>query len=153
MMLRTVRYMRVALPALVILAACRSVPVDQLPATSTATGAPTAHAAVDMYMTGMREGDFKLVGNIWGTRQTLAREHYSRAEFEKRVFVASCYLGWDGYRIASDRPIGEQSRMVTVRSTSAGQEREATLRVEESSSARWFVEGADLSGLTPVNCA
>ena len=116
-------------------------------------GAPTAHAAVAMYMTGMREGDFKLIGDIWGTRQKLAREEYPRAEFEKRVFIASCYLSWDGYRITSERPIGDQARMVTVRSTSAGHEREATLRVEESSSERWFVEGADLSRLTPEKCA
>jgi hypothetical protein len=106
-----------------------------------------------MYMTGMREGDFKLIGSIWGTRESLARDLYPRAEFEKRVFVASCYLSWDGYRITSERPVGEQARMVTVRSTSVGHERQATLRVEESSSNRWFVEGADLSGLTPAKRA
>jgi hypothetical protein len=107
-----------------------------------------------MYMTGMREGDFRLIGNIWGTRQKLARDEYPRAEFEKRVFVASCYLSWEGYRIASERPVGDQARLVTVQSTSVGHEREATLRVvEEGSSERWFVEGADLSGLTPAKCA
>jgi hypothetical protein len=106
-----------------------------------------------MYMTGMREGDFRLVGSIWGTRESLARDQFPRAEFEKRVFVASCYLSWEGYRITSERPVGEQARMVTVRSTNAAHEREATLRVEESSSDRWFVEGADLSGLTPAKCA
>jgi len=146
------RTTRVALPVLIMLAACQTVPAHQSERTAPVVGASTAHAAVAKYMTGMREADFKIIGNIWGTGEWLAREHYSRAEFEQRAFITSCYLGWDGYRIASERPSGDRARMVTVRSTNPAHAQQATLRVDESSRGRWFVEGTDLKGLRPVNC-
>lgn len=149
---KTMRTTPVALPLLIMLAACQTVPVHQSERTAPAVGAPTAHAAVAMYMTAMRESNLTLIGNIWGTRDELARKQYSRAEFEKRAFITSCYLGWDGYRITAERPAADDARMVTVRSTNPGHVQQTTLRLEESSRGRWFVEGTDLTGLRPVNC-
>jgi hypothetical protein len=105
-----------------------------------------------MYMSAMQKVDFTLIGNIWGSRQGLARDRYSRDEFEKRAFVVSCYLGWAGYRIASDRPAVDDGRTLIVQSTTPGHEQEAALRVEQNSSGRWLVAGADLAGLSPDQC-
>jgi hypothetical protein len=105
-----------------------------------------------MYMDAMRKGDFTLISNIWGSHDGLARDRYSREEFEKRAFVISCYLGWTGYRIVADRPAVDNGRAVVVQSTSAAHQQEATLRVEHDSTGRWFVAGAELSGLSPDQC-
>ena len=151
-MLSNFRRAQVLLLLLAALTACRTVPGRQLPEQSPAIGASSARAAVDMYMKAMREGAFAMIGNIWGSHEGLARNRYSREEFEKRAFVVSCYLGWKDYHITVDRPAPENGRMVVVRSASSGHEQEATLSVEQDSSGRWFVSGANLSGLAPEQC-
>jgi len=103
-------------------------------------------------MEAMRTGDFTLISKIWGSHDGLARDRYSREEFEKRAFVVSCYLGWPSYRIDADRPAVDNGRTVVVQSTSPGRQQEATLRIEQDSAGRWFVAGAELSGLSPDRC-
>jgi hypothetical protein len=143
---------QVSLLVLAAFLACRTVPGGQPSAQSPAIGASSSRAAVDMYMKAMREVDFTLIGNIWGSRDGLARDRYSRQEFEKRAFVVSCYLGWTDYRITTDRPAVDNGRTVVVQSTASGHPQQATLRLEQDSSGRWFVAGADLSGLAPEQC-
>jgi hypothetical protein len=150
--LDVMRNMRVAIVALVALSACRSAPVRHGPVTSLEPGAPTARAAVNIYMQGMHDVDFDALASIWGTRDELARERYSRSEFEKRVFITSCYLGWPGYRIVSEKPAVGGGTTEVVRSTGRGNEQQSALRLEQNSSGRWFVAGADLSGVSPRNC-
>ena len=141
-----------ALVALALAVSCRSVPSGQSPDHSQSIGASSSRAAVEMYMEAMRKGDFALIGNIWGSHEGLARDRYSREEFEKRAFVVSCYLGWAGYRIDADRPAVDNGRTVVVQSTPPGQHQEATLRIEQDSAGRWFVAGAELAGLSPDRC-
>src|SRR5690242_3655559 len=101
------RNVRFVLFALVAVSSCRSLPATRSTQESYATGAQTPGSAVSMYMQGMRNVDFNLLGKVWGTREELARDRYSREEFEKRAFVASCYLGWPGYEVTSDTPVAD----------------------------------------------
>jgi hypothetical protein len=105
-----------------------------------------------MFMSGMRQHDLATIGEVWGTRDWLMREHYPREEFEKRALVASCYIGWSGYQILDDRAMADQARAMTIRSTTPGHEKQTTMRVERGSRGRWFVEGFDPSSLPPDNC-
>jgi hypothetical protein len=146
------RRTEIALVVLALLASCRSIPTNGPSDISVAIGAPSPRAAVDMYMTAMQKGDFTLIGNIWGSRQGLARDQYPRDEFEKRAFVVSCYLGWAGYRITSDRPAVDNGRTLMVQSTTSGHEQEAALRVEQNPAGRWLVAGTDVAGLSPDQC-
>ena len=145
------RTTQLALVAVALSVSCRSL-ASQSSDHSLSIGASSPRAAVEMYMEAMRKGDFTMIGNIWGSHDGLARDRYSREEFEKRAFVVSCYLGWTGYRIAADRPAVDDGRAVVVQSTSPGQQQEATLRVEQNSAGRWFVAGAELSGVSPERC-
>ena len=106
-----------------------------------------------MYMTGLRTVDFERVGDVWGTRPELARDRYAREEFEKRVFVTSCYLGWPGYRITSEKPALDGGTRLEVSSTDGGKEQHAALRLEANAAGRWFVAAADLSEVSPGHCS
>lgn len=145
--------MRAILPILALLTACQTSRASQLRSPAPVQGASSARAAVDLFMTGMKTSDVQAVGNVWGTRDWLVRDHYPRAEFEKRVLIASCYIGWDGYQITAEQPVADQALAVTIKSTTPGQEQQTVVRTEENSRGRWFVEGFDIQNLRPIRCS
>lgn len=148
---QNVNVMRFFFPALMLLAACATGSANNFASLQPVEGAPSARAAVDMFMNGMKASDLEEVGNVWGTRDWLVRDHYPRAEFEKRVMIASCYIGWDGYQIMAEHPNGSAAA-VTVRSTSPDNVQQTVVQAEENSSGRWVVKSFEIGGLKPMRC-
>jgi hypothetical protein len=146
-----VNEMRILFPTLLLLAACATASTNDVASLAPVEGAPSARAAVDMFMNGMKASDLEEVGNVWGTRDWLVRDHYPRDEFEKRVMIASCYIAWDGYQITAEHPNGSAAA-VTVRSTAPGNAQQTVVQTEENSSGRWVVKSFEIGGLKPARC-
>lgn len=116
-------------------------------------GAQSAAGAVTAYFHALAARDFEAMGRIWGSRKQLARDRYSRAEFEKRVIITACYIGWKSYRIVDTQPGIEGAVDFTVESIGLNPNQDVRLNVVQGVGGRWFVDRAAIGELKPTDCA
>ncbi len=99
---------RVALMLLVV-AACRTVPVNESGApiapaggaggAASAMGAASSRAAVDRFLAAARDQDLATIGNLFGDEAGPARDRDDRRAFEQREVIMVCALRHDQAKV------------------------------------------------------
>ena len=143
---------------LVLTGACSSAsksgppPGAALPAPSgavNAAGAASAKAAVESFLTAVKNQDLQAMSMIWGTENGLAREQMSRDDLEKRLVIMQCHLNHDSWSYASGLDgttrIGEQDLRIELRQKNLKEQTIVT--AVRGKSGRWFVKNIDVSKL------
>jgi len=145
---------------LLLLVACQRKVVVSSPApTSRGTsatavgqvGGGTPDEAVAMMMAAGKSEDLQAVGAVWGDDQGLAREKWSRQEFEMRAYYVVKCLRNDRYTVLSESPAAAGGRRVLNVQVFKGTLSPTTnFKVVKGPNGRWLVEQADLEPLTKI---
>lgn len=139
------KYLLILLSALVL--GCATAPAPA-PAGDASTGAASPRAAVDAFMTSMRDQDIQATAAVWGTERGPARDVLpDRSQLEKRVLVMHCYLAHDRYSVLNDANAGPRARVFRLAVVRGNTTRETTMRAVEGPRSRWYVETVDLEPL------
>jgi hypothetical protein len=121
--------------ALVLLAACRSVPREG----SQLTGATSPRAAVDRILSAIRNQDLQALGTVWGDKRGAARDIMQRDEYDKRVIVMQCYFSHDESRIISGPTTKVDTVLFTVELTKGTVRATTTAKTLQGPESRWYV--------------
>ena len=73
-------------------------------------------------------------------------------EFEKRVLIIACYIGWKSYRIVNTQPGIQGAVEFTVESIGLDPNQDVRIDVVQGIGRRWFVDQAAIGELKPTDC-
>ena len=114
-------------------------------------GGATPADAVAMMMAAGKAEDLQAVGAVWGDDQGLAREKWSRSEFEMRAYYVVKCLRNDRYSVLSESPAAAGGRRVlNVQVIKGALNPTTNFKVVKGPNGRWLVEQADLEPLTKI---
>lgn len=104
-----------------------------------------------MMMAAGKAEDLQAVGAVWGDDQGLAREKWSRSEFEMRAYYVVKCLRNDRYTVLSEAPAAAGGRRVlNVQVFKGALNLTTNFKVVKGPNGRWLVEQADLEPLTKI---
>ena len=144
--------------ALVAATACTSASKSNAPAGATrspagnadlnaAGGTLTPKAAVEGFLTAVKNQDLQAMSMIWGNEKGLARDQFSRDELEKRLVIMQCNLNHDSWSYAvgldGTTRAGEQDFRVELRQKNLREQTMVT--TVRGPGARWYVKNVDLT--------
>ncbi len=139
--------------SLLMVAACTSNP---RPTTSSsggrqsgataASGAPTAKAAVEGFMSAVKGQDLQRMSILWGTEKGLAREQMSRDDLEKRLVVMQCTMTHDSWSFTGKpallRSSFEEDFQIELHQKNL--RAQTTVTTVRGAGDRWYVKNIDL---------
>jgi hypothetical protein len=125
------------------------------PSTSTApavgtVGGATPADAVRMMLAAAKAEDLQAVGAVWGDVDGLAREKWSRSDFEMRAFYIVKCLRNDRYQILNEGAAANNRRVATVQIVKGTVSEQTTFTLVKGKNDRWLVQNADLAPLTRI---
>jgi hypothetical protein len=97
-----------------------------------------------------------VVGRVWGTRGSLARDRFSERDFQRRILTMSCWFGRDSFAISDQRQDTGDGLLIVVSADTDQGVRKVQIHTISDSRKRWFVESLDLNELNPpprVDCS
>lgn len=109
-------------------------------------GAPTARAAVEMFLAGARAQDMRAMSNVFGNERGLVRDDESQRDHEMRMLTLMCFLNHDTARILSETP-GETRRYVVVELSRGSVRKQPTFTTVATPRNRWLVSEFPLEEL------
>lgn len=149
--------------ALVAATACTSTSKSSAPAGGTgnepatsgnvnaAGGAASPKAAVESFLTAVKNQDLQAMSMIWGNEKGLARDQFSREELEKRLVIMQCSLNHDSWSYAmgldGTTRAGEQDLRIELRQKNLKEQTIVT--AIRGPAGRWYVKNVDLGKLAP----
>jgi hypothetical protein len=89
-------------------------PPRTAPVPLNATGAATARAAIDRFMSAVKAQDLQALGAIWGTKSGPARDQMDAKQLQERELIMLCYLKHDTYTVLGDAPSLNRDRVFAV---------------------------------------
>lgn len=115
-------------------------------------GAASPRDAIRLYFGAVSSRDYPAVARIWGGKTEMARQRFSSDEFQERVIITACYIGWKHYRIESQSPGLDDALDFMVRSADVAHPEDVRVHVVQRPNGRWVVESADIGHMRPRAC-
>jgi hypothetical protein len=148
----------IGLGVLLLAAGCSRQAQVSSPAPTTSTGAPapgtiggsTTTEAITMMLAAAKAEDLQAVGSVWGDTDGLAREKWSRSDFEMRAFYVVKCLRNDRFQILNETSAANGRRVAVVQITKGPINVQTNFRLVKGKNNRWLVENADLEPLTKI---
>jgi hypothetical protein len=121
-------------------------------ASGNVVGAASSRAAVESFLDAAKDADLQRMGTLWGDEKSLARDRFSRDEYEKRLVILQCLLQHDKWNFTESGPrLEAQGHQIwPVRLTRKKVTVNSTLTTARNSAGRWFVSDADAAKLQPL---
>ncbi len=117
------------------------------PRASNATGAASAKAAVEQFLTAVRAEDIQAMSVIFGTNRGPARDNMDRDELEKRLVILQCYFNHDRFRVTGELPGDQGHRVVQVEMTRDGVTRSPNFYLIPGPGSRWYIDNMEIAAV------
>jgi hypothetical protein len=136
-----------------VLSACANQPQSgSSPTPSTSPSAATSQLggatpleALELFLGSIRDQDIQATQRVWGTKRgPVLTSDMPRENQEKSIIIMQCFLGHSAFRVVTDAPGENESRVFQVELTNSGRQRQTPFTVVQGPRNRWFVESADL---------
>lgn len=114
------------------------------------SGASSAGAAVDRFLTAAQSNDARAMGVLFGTPAGPVAARDAADEVDKRMRALACYLSHDGARVVDEvaSSAGGGRRTITVALRQRELARETRFVAVPGPSGRWYVESFDIERLS-----
>jgi hypothetical protein len=116
---------------------------------SSAVGAGSSRAAVENFLDAAKDADLQRMGTLWGDEKSLARDRFSRDEYEKRLVILQCLLQHDKWSFTETTPrLQAGGRQVwPVKLERKKVTANTTITTARGPNGRWFLADADATKL------
>ena len=146
------RVKKLAVVALLAVAAChRQVRVGSA-LTSNTPGGATPREAVQLFMSAAKAQDIQAISNVWGTAAGPARSTMDKTELEMREIILMCYLAHDSYHVLGEAPGVNGERVLAVEVKYQDLTRSTNFYATRGPASRWYVARFDNIALQDI-CA
>ncbi len=131
-----------------VMMACARQPVSTSPTGSSAgnvVGAGSSKAAVDQFMTAVKQADLQAKSTIWGNAKGPGRDQFKRDELEKRLVIMQCRMQHDRYVFLDETPSLKAggSQVWPMRLTRKRVNANVSVTTVRGPNGRWFLENAE----------
>jgi hypothetical protein len=136
--------------ALVLVSACRTVPVTNMGGSSQpgpGPGAVSPQAAVEQMLAAAKAQDLQAISAVWGDEHGLMRDRTPRNEVESRTFILACILRADTQKVGAAEPAGNGHMLVNADLTQGGKSGSTRFEVAATAQRRWLVTNVDVQSL------
>ena len=118
-----------------------------VPTSAKNPGAASPKAAIQAFMTAIKEQDLDALAFIWGSEKGPASQIVPSDQLRKREMIMECYFQHDSYQITSDIASEAGIHVVTLSVTRGSFTRETKTQVVQGPKGRWYVANPELQPL------
>jgi hypothetical protein len=140
---------------LVLVTACRTVPVGNPGPAGTATGgtaggaagASSPRGALDLFLSAAKSQDLQALSSVWGDENGAARDRNPRREFEQSQLVLLCLVHNDQAKVGDLRQAENGRFVTTVDMVQGPSKASVSYTLAKTPAGRWFVQSVDTKTL------
>ena len=126
---------KLAIVVLLVVAACH-----RQNAVSGVTGAPTARAAVEMFLAAGKAQDLEALGRIWGTSSGPAAATLDRTVREQREVIMMPCLKHDTFQVVAEVTSAGVNRVLSVELSYKDLTASSNFIATQGPGSRWYVQ-------------
>lgn len=131
-----------------VMMACAKQPVNTSSSGSgggNTVGAGSSRAAVEQFMSAVKQADLQAMSTIWGNEKGPGRDQFKRDELEKRLVIMQCRMQHDRFVFLDDTPSLQAGgkQVWPVQLTRKRVNAKVSLTTVLGPRGRWFLNNAD----------